>query len=153
MNFDALQRRVQRRERLLEGRLQQVSERADTLKTTWRDAWTPGRILIAGVVSGFLLGRAEPVRFAAKGTNFVQIMSLLTNLFAGSGAQSAASGATQAAHSAERAADAAADAAHEPAANQSDSGAPRPAAHADAAVARGAASAQASRSAAEPVEP
>lgn len=95
--FDALQRRVHKREKLLEGRYQQAVERKDELKKTWREAWTPGRIVIAGLVSGFVMGRAEPVKIAVKSGNLMQIVTLLSGLFAGTNAQEAAQQADKAA--------------------------------------------------------
>lgn len=105
--FDRLQRRVDKRERLLEGRYEQVQVRKQVLQRSWREAWTPGRIVIAGLVSGFLMGRAEPVKIAVKSGNLMQIVSLLSGLFAGAGAQEAADQAGQAAGQAGRAARAA----------------------------------------------
>lgn len=109
--FDRLQRRVDKRERLLEGRYEQVQERKQALVKTWREAWTPGRIVVAGLVSGFFMGRAEPVKIAVKSGNLMQIVSLLSGLFAGAGAQEAADEAGQAAGQAGRAARAAGQAA------------------------------------------
>ena len=83
MKFAALQRRVQRREHLLEQRAQRVGERWSGLKTTWRDAWTPGRIIVAGLASGFLVGRAEPLRGLARSGQWMQLASTLGSLFAG----------------------------------------------------------------------
>ncbi len=102
--FDRLQRRVAKRERLLEGRYQQALERRDAFKHSWREAWTPGRILIAGLVSGFAMGRTEPVKMAAKSGHLMQLVTLLSGLFAGSSAQDAAQSADQAAGQAGRAA-------------------------------------------------
>lgn len=95
--FQALQRRVHKREKLLEGRYQQAIARKDELKSTWREAWTPGRIVIAGLVSGFVMGRAEPVKIAVKSGSLMQIVTLLSGLFAGSNAQEAAQHADKAA--------------------------------------------------------
>lgn len=109
--FDRLQRRVDKRERLLEGRYEQVQERKQALAKTWREAWTPGRIVVAGLAAGFFMGRAEPVKIAVKSGNLMQIVSLLSGLFAGAGAQQAADEAGQAAGQAGRAARAAGQAA------------------------------------------
>lgn len=95
--FDRLQRRVDKRETLLEGRYQQAVARKDVLKKTWREAWTPGRIIIAGLVSGFVMGRAEPIKIAVKSGTLMQIVTMLSGLFAGSNAQEAADQADKAA--------------------------------------------------------
>ncbi|MGH8083539.1 MAG: hypothetical protein ACREP7_23390 [Lysobacter sp.] len=102
--FDRLQRRVGKREQLLEGRYQQAVERKDVLKKTWLAAWTPGRIVIAGLVSGFVMGRAEPVKIAVKSGTLMQMVTMLSGLFAGSGAQEAADqAADRASHAAREA--------------------------------------------------
>ncbi|MBX9400334.1 hypothetical protein K4L06_03360 [Lysobacter sp. BMK333-48F3] len=105
--FQRLQRRVAKREQLLQGRYEQAVERKDTLKARWREAWTPGRIVVAGVVAGFVMGRAEPVKLAAKSGNLMQLVTLLSGLFAGSSAQQAADQAGRAAGEAGQAADSA----------------------------------------------
>lgn len=103
--FERLQRRVHKREHLLEGRYEQALERKALLKARWHEAWTPGRIVVAGLVSGFLMGRAEPAKIAAKSSNLMQIITMLSGLFAGSSAQNAADQAGRAAGEAGHAAD------------------------------------------------
>lgn len=98
MNFKALQRRVQRRERMVEGRAQQVGERWDALKTGWREGWTPWRIVSAGLVAGFLTGRAEPLR-ALTGPRVMQMIGAVSSLFASVQAAAAGEAAEQAAES------------------------------------------------------
>lgn len=105
--FERLQRRVHKREHLLEGRYEQALERKALLKARWQEAWTPGRIVVAGLVSGFLMGRAEPAKIAAKSSNLMQIITMLSGLFAGSSAQNAADQAGRAAGEAGQAADSA----------------------------------------------
>lgn len=61
MSFARMRERVLRAERLLEGRERQAGEQWSALATTWRRAWTPWRIVVAGVGLGFFAGRAEPV--------------------------------------------------------------------------------------------
>ncbi|MGJ7901793.1 hypothetical protein [Lysobacter sp. 1R34A] len=103
--FERLQRRVHKREHLLEGRYEQALERKALLKARWHEAWTPGRIVVAGLVSGFLMGRAEPAKIAAKSSNLMQIITMLSGLFAGSSAQNAADQAGRAAGEAGQAAE------------------------------------------------
>ena len=81
MKFKALQQRVQRRERLVEGREQQLRERWDTVKDGWRAGWTPWRIAAAGLAAGFLTGRAEPLR-ALTGPRLMQMIGAVSSLFA-----------------------------------------------------------------------
>jgi hypothetical protein len=49
--FDALRHRVQRSERLVEGRSHRLQENWQALGTAWRGLWTPWRIVGAGVVA------------------------------------------------------------------------------------------------------
>lgn len=114
MRFEQLKHRVARREQLLEGRLQQTREQWQTLTTTWRDSWTPLRIVVAGLVSGFVVGRSDPVQTLGKlgalggsGTKILQLVTALSGLFAGVQASSAADQAEHAADKADVAADAA----------------------------------------------
>lgn len=108
MSFDKLITKVAQAENALEAQERQVAADVRQFKRSWRAAWTPGRIVVAGLVSGFLVGRAEPLRSAAQGGSVVRIVSLLTGLFASSTAQAAASKADDAAESAELAVGAAA---------------------------------------------
>ena len=62
MNFEALKRRVERSERLVEGRIEQASAHRASLGRAWQQAWTPGRIIVIGLVGGFLAARARPWR-------------------------------------------------------------------------------------------
>ena len=96
MSFEQLIAKVEQAERALEARERRVSAQYRQLKSDWREAWTPGRIVVAGVVSGFLVGRARPLRIA-DGGNVLQMVSALAGLFAGGQAQVAAAQAEQAA--------------------------------------------------------
>lgn len=100
MSFEQLIAKVEQAERALEAQERRVSSEFGQLKSNWRVAWTPGRIVIAGAVSGFLVGRARPLRIA-DGGNVLQMVSTLAGLFAGGSAQVAATEAVQAAEHAE----------------------------------------------------
>ncbi|MFN3703434.1 hypothetical protein [Thermomonas sp.] len=67
MNFDALQRRVARAEQAVVVHETRTRQQWAQLRTTWRTGWTPGRIVIAGLAAGFLVGRARPLRLAGSG--------------------------------------------------------------------------------------
>ncbi|MCW5581567.1 MAG: protein sip-5 [Luteimonas sp.] len=84
MNFEALRRRVERTERLVEGRIAQVSEQRTRLGRQWRQAWTPGRILAVGLLGGALVAHARPLRTlrAVSATRWVQLATSLSGLFA-----------------------------------------------------------------------
>lgn len=107
MNFDALKRRVERSERLVEGRIEQASACRARLGRQWRQAWTPGRIVVIGLVGGFLAARARPMRTlgAVSATRWVQLATSLSGLFAALQASWAAQTAESAAKDAEGAAD------------------------------------------------
>src|SRR3546814_6874329 len=46
VKFEAIRRRVERSEQLVDGRALQTGVRADALKSTWRESWTPARIIL-----------------------------------------------------------------------------------------------------------
>ena len=106
MSFDKLVAKVAQAEHALEAQERRVAADVRQLKESWRAAWTPGRIVIAGLVSGFLVGRAEPLGRAARSGSVVRIVSLLSGLFASTTAQAAASKADEAVDSAEEIAEA-----------------------------------------------
>ena len=100
MSFDKLITKVQQAEDALEAHERTMSADMRQLKTAWRQAWTPGRIVIAGLAAGYLVGRAEPFKRAAGG-GVLQLITALSGLFASSQAQEAAEGADDAAQAAE----------------------------------------------------
>lgn len=100
MNYKQLQRRVERMERLVEGRGLQTRDHWAELKRNWREGWTPARIIAAGLVSGFVSGRAEPLR-ALSGPRLLQMIGAVSGLFASVQASLAAEQAEEAADTAE----------------------------------------------------
>ena len=100
MSFDKLITKVKQAEDALEARERAVPADLRQLKVAWRAAWTPGRIVIAGLAAGYLVGRAEPFKRAAGG-GVLQLITALSGLFASSQAQDAAEGADDAAQAAE----------------------------------------------------
>lgn len=103
MSFDALIAKVEQAEHALEAQERRVAADVRQLKSSWREAWTPGRIILAGAISGFLVGRARPLRIA-DGGNALQMIGALAGLFAGGNAQAAADEAERAAEQAQGAA-------------------------------------------------
>ena len=103
MSFDALITKVQQAEQALEGRERAASAQWRQVKTTWRESWTPARIMIAGLTSGFLVGRARPLRIASGG-GVLQLLTALSGLLASGSAQAAAAQAGDAADAVEAAA-------------------------------------------------
>lgn len=107
MSFDQLQRRVQRAEQLLEGREQQVLDRSRELMSAWRAGWTPLRIVSAGLVTGFLAGRTDPLASSLRAVGaarWLQMVGALSGMFTSLSAALAAHQAGKAADSADDAA-------------------------------------------------
>ncbi|MDQ3287948.1 MAG: hypothetical protein M3Q42_06740 [Pseudomonadota bacterium] len=105
MSFEKLIHKVNQAEAAVEAEERRVAADFRQMKASWRQAWTPGRIVIAGLVSGYMTGRAEPFKNAARNGGVVRIVTLLSSLFAGTAAQAAAEDADEAAESADQAAD------------------------------------------------
>jgi hypothetical protein len=110
MNFERLRLRVERREQLLDGRLSQTQTAYAKLRRNWREAWTPGRIVIAGLLAGFVAGHAEPTKAirrigAIGGPQWIRTFSALSGLFASVQAIIAAVMAKGAAETADHAAE------------------------------------------------
>lgn len=101
MSFDKLIAKVTQAEDALEAHERRVAANLRQLKASWRAGWTPGRIVIVGAVSGFFFGRAEPLKAVAKSGNAMQLITMLSGLFAGGSAQAAADDAEHAAEAAE----------------------------------------------------
>ncbi len=99
MSFDALIQKVKQAEDALEASERRTSSRWKELKIVWKENWTPGRIVIVGLVSGFMVGRAKPLKLVG-GSGLLNMVSTLSGLFASSSAQAAADGAQNAAEAA-----------------------------------------------------
>lgn len=79
MNFDALQRRVRRAEAVVQVRSEETLQHWDQLNQSWRGAWTPGRIIIAGLAGGFVAGKLEPGG-AFSGARWLQMIGSVSGL-------------------------------------------------------------------------
>lgn len=104
MSFDKLIAKVAQAEQALEAQERLVAADWRQLKSSWTEMWTPGRIIIAGLVGGFLIGRAEPLKKIGGGGT-LQLISALAGLFAGGSAQAAAEQAEATAETVEEVAD------------------------------------------------
>ena len=107
MGFDALLDKVKQAERTLENREREAVGRWQQLARSWRAAWTPGRIVVAGVWSGFLVGRAEPLSKGG-GARWLQMLGTVSTMLA---SLRAAAASEEAGEAADAAADVAAEAA------------------------------------------
>lgn len=81
MNFDALQKRVRRAENVVQARMDDTVGHWGRLDAAWRSAWTPGRIVIAGLAGGFLAGKLEP-NGAFSGARWLQMIGSVSGLVA-----------------------------------------------------------------------
>ncbi len=95
MSFDRLLHNVARAEATLEAQERRVAADWRQLESSWRAGWTPARIVIAGLVAGFLAGRATPLRHVASGDT-LQLISALSGLFASAQATAASEDAAAA---------------------------------------------------------
>lgn len=62
MKLDAYLTRVQQAEAALIHQHDATRTQWRQLRQTWRSCWTPGRIVIAGLIVGVALGRGKPLR-------------------------------------------------------------------------------------------
>ena len=108
VTFEHLIGKVRQAEDALERHERAVGAARHRFGDAWRAGWTPLRIVSAGLVAGFLVGRAEPMS-KVSGPRFLQMINTLAGLFA-------SFKVTGAARDAEAAADEATVAAHEAAA-------------------------------------
>lgn len=99
MSFHALIAKVEQAEQALEDRERRTSAQWQQVKSTWRESWTPARIVIAGLASGFLVGRAQPLKLAGSG-GLLNLVTALSGMLASGSAQAAAENAEQAADAA-----------------------------------------------------
>ena len=101
MSFGALIEKVSEAEVMLEAQERRMAADWRQFKHSWRMGWTPARILIAGVSSGYLMGKAGVA--GKTGTGTLQLLTALSGLFAGGSAQAAAGEAEAAANSVQQA--------------------------------------------------
>lgn len=100
MRFEQLINKVEQAENAIEANERRIGADVRQLKSSWKAAWTPGRIVLGGLGAGFLTGLVEPGRAAATGTNAMRLLSMVTSLaglVAGTSAHAAAEEAGQAA--------------------------------------------------------
>ncbi len=104
VTFNHLIRKVRHAEDALERRERRVGEQARRLQLAWKVGWTPARVLAAGLVSGFLVGRAEPLAKVG-GVRWMQMITTMSGLFSSIQAAAAVDDAEDAADEAEDAAE------------------------------------------------
>jgi len=104
MSFNKLINKVSQAEDAVEANERRVGADLRQLKDSWASLWTPGRIVLAGLATGFLIARAEPVRTVARSGGLLRsastLMSWVSGLSAALVADKAADAADDAAASA-----------------------------------------------------
>lgn len=95
MGFAKLIDKVTQAEQALEANERSIGADWRQLKASWRAAWTPGRIVVAGLASGFLVGRARSFALI-DGGGAMQLLGALGGLIANGIAQPAEDAARQA---------------------------------------------------------
>jgi len=103
MSFEALIDKVKQAEAALEAHEREAAADARQVLASWKALWTPGRLVIAGLGSGFAIGLLEPGKRLASGRGTLQMLSAVAGLFAGGSAQVAAGKAEDAADTAAQA--------------------------------------------------
>jgi hypothetical protein len=101
VSFRQLIAKVEQAEQALEARERAAAADWRQLKSSWREGWTPMRIVLAGFASGYAVGRARPLRHVTGG-GVLQLLTAVAGLFAGGSAQVAAGEAEEAAESAQQ---------------------------------------------------
>ena len=107
LTFEQLLDKVAQAEHAVEAQERRAAADWRQLKGSWRAAWTPGRIVIAGLASGFLVGRARPAS-AVSGGGVIRMLASLSTLLASTQAAAATGEAEHAAETAEDTAETAA---------------------------------------------
>lgn len=103
VSYDTLIEKVRQAEQALEARERTMSADWRQTRATWRAAWTPGRIVAAGAIAGFMFGRLRSKRAApdSSGAGLIRLATSLIGLITALQAKSAAEAAEGAAESAE----------------------------------------------------
>lgn len=105
MSFRKRIGQVRQAEEALEAHERRATADWRQLRRTWHASWTPARILVAGLASGFLVGRRD-TSGRDGGPGIMRMLSMLSSLMATSSARYAAHEADDAADSAGEVADA-----------------------------------------------
>lgn len=93
--FKQLIAKVHQAEDVVETREREVVADLRHLKSSWLAAWTPWRIVTAGLAAGFLVGRAEPMKAVGKSGGLLQMISMVSTLMASGSAKVAAEEASE----------------------------------------------------------
>ncbi|MDO5505917.1 MAG: hypothetical protein Q4F49_06470 [Pseudoxanthomonas suwonensis] len=106
MSFEELQSKVEQAEQALEARERSAAADWRQFTASWKEAWTPGRIVLAGLASGFLAGKSRGLQRAG-GDGGLKLLLGMGSLLTAKSAESSADVARNAVRSAETTAEAA----------------------------------------------
>lgn len=101
MSFDKLLRKVSHAETAVEAQGRRTSADWRQFKRSWKAAWTPGRIIVAGLLGGFVVGRSDSQK-ALGGSGILRLLGSLSTLMATHHAREAADDAEDATQAVER---------------------------------------------------
>lgn len=104
MKFSTLRSRVKRCEQVVAVRLVDTQDNWGVLSQVWRSSWSPLRIIVAGVASGFVAGKLE-IPGKVSGARWLQMVGSVSNLVASGQAAFASAMAAHAAGTADDAAE------------------------------------------------
>ncbi len=104
MKFSTLRSRVKRCEQVVAVRLVDTQDNWGVLSQVWRSGWSPLRIIVAGVASGFVAGKLE-IPGKVSGARWLQMVGSVSNLVASGQAAFASAMAAHAAGTADDAAE------------------------------------------------
>lgn len=82
MGFHQLIEKVTTAEKTLEAHGRSVGANLRQTRSSWHAAWTPGRVLVAGLASGFLVGHGRLISKLG-GSNVLQLGVGFANLITG----------------------------------------------------------------------
>lgn len=99
MSFEELQSKVKQAEQALEARERSAAADWRQFGVSWREAWTPGRIVLAGLASGFLAGKARGLQRAGSDGG-IKLLLGIGSLLTAKSAEKSADVANQAAQTA-----------------------------------------------------
>lgn len=109
MSFDALRNKVEQAEQALEASERSAAADWRQFGASWRQAWTPGRIVIAGLASGALFGTSRTLQDAGS-SGGLKLLLGISSLLTAKSAESSAEVARSAVQSAEATAEVAREA-------------------------------------------
>lgn len=108
MSFEDLQNKVEQAEQALEARERNAAADWRQFIASWRAAWTPGRIVLVGLGSGFVVGKSRSLQ-ASAGTSGMKLLLGISSLLTARSAETSAEVAREAVQSAEATAEVARD--------------------------------------------